>query len=252
MSELPAEIEQLLSRTPARILTGRAGASYRTATLLQLRLDHAAARDAVHDAIDLRRDLGTGLVERLGLFEVRTRAGSKTEYLMRPDLGRQLDDEARSLLAEKCTTGVDFQVMIGDGLSAAAVRAQVPGLLPLLEEGARARGWRCGQVFFVRHCRVGVLNDVGELLDPAVVVLLIGVRPGLATAESLSAYLGYRPRRSHTDAQRNLLSNIHARGVSHAEAAGRILALADQMRQRLTSGVAIKEAIHPQSLPSPV
>ena len=72
-------------------------------------------------------------------------------------------------------------------------------------------------------------------------MLLIGERPGLATAESLSAYLAYRPRPGHTDAQRNLISNIHGRGVSHAEAARRILALAEQMMRRQTSGVGVKE-----------
>src|SRR5262249_16947989 len=75
--------------------------------------------------------------------------------------------------------------------------------------------------FVVRHCRVGVLNDVGELLDPAVVVLLIGERPGLATAESLSAYMAYRPRPGHTDARRNLTSTAHAPGVRPAAAARR-------------------------------
>src|SRR5262249_58907580 len=135
------------------------------------------------------------------------------------------------------------QVVVGDGLSCAAVAAQVPALLPLLEEGARARGWRFGRPFVVRYCRVGVLNDVGDLLDPAVVVLLIGERPGLATALSLSAYLAYRPRPGHTDAQRNLISNIHARGVASTEAAGRILALADKMRALQTSGVAVDEGL---------
>ena len=100
----------------------------------------------------------------------------------------------------------------------------------------------------MRHCRVGVLNDVGELLDPMVVVLLIGERPGLATAESLSAYLAYRPRSGHSDARRNLISNIHACGVSLVEAAWRIAALADAMRQRQTSGVTVKEDL--AALPS--
>ena len=119
---------------------------------------------------------------------------------------------------------------------------QVPALLPLLVGGATRRGWRFGQPFVVRYCRVGVLNDIGDLLDPAVVVLLIGERPGLATAESLSAYLAYRPRPGHTDAQRNLISNIHARGVLAADAARRILPLAEQMRQtQQASGVAVKE-----------
>ena len=90
----------------------------------------------------------------------------------------------------------------------------MPALLPLLAAEADHRGWRFGRPFFIRHGRVGVLNDIGEMLDPAVVVLLIGERPGLATAESLSAYMAYRPRAGHDDARRNLISNIHARGVS--------------------------------------
>ena len=101
----------------------------------------------------------------------------------------------------------------------------------------------------MRHCRVGVLNDVGELLDPAVVVLLIGERPGLATAESLSAYMAYRPRPGHTDAQRNLISNIHARGIGPDEAAARILALADKMMRAKASGVAVKEEFAAPGLP---
>jgi ethanolamine ammonia-lyase small subunit len=252
MSEPPAPadpqrlLDDLRARTPARVLVGRAGASYRTPTQLALRADHASARDAVRAEVDLARDLGADLVRRFGLFEVSTRADSKEQYLMRPDLGRQLTDAARDCVRGRCPPGADLQVVVGDGLSAAAVTAQVPSLLPLLAERSARRGWRFGQVFFVRHCRVGVLNDVGELLDPAVVVLLIGERPGLATAESLSAYLAFRPRPGDTDSRRNLVSNIHARGVPPAEAAPRVLALAERMRQAQASGVCVKEELTAQ------
>lgn len=242
MSDLqpqPDAVEQALdawlARTPARVLTGRAGPSYRTATHLQLRLDHAAARDAVQAELD------PTLLSALGLIEVRTRATSKAEYLLRPDLGRRLSDEATATLRESCPAGADLQIAVGDGLSATAVAAQVPGLLPKLIAEAERAVWTVGRTFAVRYCRVGVLNDIGAALDPAVVVLLIGERPGLATAESLSAYLAFRPRPGHTDALRNLISNIHARGVSHDEAAARIVALARAMRQAGTSGVAVKE-----------
>jgi ethanolamine ammonia-lyase small subunit len=230
-------------RTPARLLVGRAGPAYRTATHLELRRDHAAARDAVRDELDLARQLGPDLVEHFRLFEVQTRATSKDDYLLRPDCGRRLNDAARETVRRECPYGVGLQVVIGDGLSVAAVAAQVPGLLPRLIDGAGQRGWTVGRPIVVRHCRVGVLNDVGDLLDPAVVVLLIGERPGLATAESLSAYLAYRPRPGHTDAQRNLISNIHARGVSHTEAARRVLALAERMMTVRASGVAVKEEL---------
>ena len=244
MAELPTRAEptallaEVRERTPARILVGGSALAYRSDTLLSLRADHAAARDAVWAEIELERDL-----PGLGLFEVSTRAANKQEYLLRPDLGRQLDDDGCAALRRRCPTGIDLQVLVGDGLSAAAVAAQVPGLLPLLLEQARSRDWATGQTFLVRHCRVGVLNDVGVLLDPVVAVLLIGERPGLATAESLSAYLAYRPRQGDTDAKRNLISNIHARGVVIEQAAARILALAGRMRLLGTSGVAVKEEL---------
>jgi ethanolamine ammonia-lyase small subunit len=229
------------ARTPARLLAGRAGTGYRTATALGLRRDHAAARDAVWAEMDLAADLGADLTSRFGVFEVRTRAADKQQYLLRPDLGRSLSDEARETLRRNARTGADLQIVLGDGLSAAAVAAQAPGLLPRLAEAAECAGLGVGSVFAVRYCRVGVINEIGELLSPDVVVLLIGERPGLATAESLSAYLAYRPRPGDTDARRNLISNIHARGVGHAEAVRRILALAAQMRSRRLSGTGIKE-----------
>jgi ethanolamine ammonia-lyase small subunit len=252
---LPTILGRIRARTPARILTGRAGSSYRTSTYLELRADHAAARDAVTTELDLEADLGAAFVGQWELFEVPTMAHTKAEYLLRPELGRSLDPSARAAITALCPTGADLQIAIADGLSAAAVRAQVPTLLPMIAEEAARRGWRLGRPFFVRHGRVGVLNDIGELLDPAVVVLLIGERPGLATAESLSAYMAYRPRAGHDDARRNLISNIHARGVPPDEAALRITRLADLMIRLAASGVGVKEewspAIGPDSVPPP-
>jgi ethanolamine ammonia-lyase small subunit len=236
-------LEAIRRQTPARILVGRSGPSYLTPTQLTLRQDHAAALDAVRAEVDVERDLGPELVHCYGLLEVTTQATGKAQYLLRPDLGRQLSDVAREALRSHCPPGADLQIVIGDGLSAAAVAAQVPGLLPLLERQAKDRGWSFGRPFFIRYCRVGVLNDIGEVLNPQVVVLLIGERPGLATAESLSAYLAYRPRLRHTDAHRNLVSNVHARGVGLEEAARRVVALAEQMRRLQTSGVGVKEEL---------
>jgi ethanolamine ammonia-lyase small subunit len=231
------------ARTPARILVGRAGPAYRTATQLELREDLAAANDAVQVEVDLERDLGRAVLERWKLFEVGTQAGSKAEYLMRPDLGRSFAQATREEIVRGCAAGPDLQVVLGDGLSGAALVKQAPALLAGLEAGAAAHAWRFGQPFFVRHCRVGILNEVGELLDPAVVVLLIGERPGLSTATSLSAYMAFRPRPGHNDARRNLISNIHERGVAPDEAARRILALAEKMMREGTSGVSVKEEL---------
>ncbi|WP_225098823.1 ethanolamine ammonia-lyase subunit EutC [Streptomyces sp. CoH27] len=231
----------LRAATPARIFTGRAGSSYPTATLLALRGDHAAARDAVSTPLDLDAPGMAALADRFPWTVVATMADSRHRYLRRPDLGRRLTPQARQTIRAEHGPGPDVQLVIGDGLSSTAVHAQVPALLPLVHEGCAARGWSVGRPIVVRQCRVGVLNEIGELLDPAVVVLLIGERPGLATAESLSAYLAYRPRPGHTDADRNLLSNIHRAGIPVREAASRIVGLVEALMAGGRSGVAVKE-----------
>ncbi|HEX3092800.1 MAG TPA: ethanolamine ammonia-lyase subunit EutC [Candidatus Angelobacter sp.] len=239
----PDLIERIRARTPARVLAERSGAAYRTGTQLELRQAHAAARDAVRAELDLERDLGSDFVRQWKLFSVSTMAASKDEYLRRPDLGRRLDESARGKLPAQCPANADLQAVIGDGLSVTAVATQVPPLIPLIDQMARSRGWKLGRLFVVHYSRVGVINDVGELLKPKVVVLLIGERPGLATAQSLSAYMAYQPRPGHNDSNRNLISNIHARGVNAEAAASRIIGLAEQMMLRQTSGVELKEEL---------
>ncbi len=245
--DLSEIVKKVRAQTPARLLAGRSGAAYRTNTQLELREAHAAARDAVRAELNLFTgagdDPGDDFMRKWNLFEVRSRAASKDEYLLRPDLGRRLNDTSRAEVNRRCTTGHDLQIVIGDGLSVTAVALQIPRLLPLLCEGAKTRGWSVGQIFVIRYCRVGILNEIGELLDPTVVVLLIGERPGLATAESLSAYMAYRPKAPHTDANRNLISNIHARGVSTEQAAQRILNLAVAMMKTHTSGCQLREEL---------
>src|SRR5260370_12547746 len=100
---------------------------------------------------------------------------------------------------------------MGVVFSIPAVAAQVPALLPLLVQQAKAQGWSTGESFVVRYCRVGLMNHIGELLSPRGVVLLIGERPGLATAASLSAYIAFQPNANHSDADRNFIPNIHSR-----------------------------------------
>ncbi len=241
--ELSEIIKKVRTRTPARLLTGRSGAAYRTNIQLDLREAHAAARDAVRAEFNLAHDLGENFARQWGLFEIQSQATTKDEYLLRPDLGRRLNDASRVELGRRGARGVDLQVIIGDGLSVTAVAAQVPQLLPYLCDGAKERGWNTGPVFAIRYCRVGILNDIGELLAPRVAVLLIGERSGLATAESLSAYMAFRPKASDTDAHRNLISNIHACGVSAAHAAQRILTLAAAMMKTESSGYQLREEL---------
>jgi ethanolamine ammonia-lyase small subunit len=238
----PEIIRTIREQTPARVLEGRAGSSYLTRSQLELREAHAAALDAVRDELDLTSVFGQAFCEHWKLFEVSTKASSKAEYLLRPDLGRQLSEEGCETIQKRCQPGMDLQIAIGDGLSVAAVAAQVPQLLPVLMEVSTERGWQVGQSLVIRHCRVGVLNDIGEVLSPKVTVLLIGERPGLATAESLSAYLAFRPNRDHTDAERNLVSNIHARGTPPQKAATRILDMVSAMMLQQISGTKLNLA----------
>ncbi len=241
--DLSEIMKKVRAQTPARLLAGRSGAAYRTNTQLQLREAHAAARDAVRAELDLLTNFGQDFVQKWNLFDVCTRATGKDEYLLRPDLGRHFNDASRAELSRRCTRGHDLQIVIGDGLSVTAVALQVPRLLPLLYASAKTRGWSLGEIFVIRYCRVGVLNEIGDLLGPKVVVLLIGERPGLATAESLSAYMAFQPKASDTDANRNLISNIHARGVSTEQASQRILNLAAAMMKAQMSGCQLREEL---------
>jgi ethanolamine ammonia-lyase small subunit len=236
----PEVVRIIRDRTPARIFVER-GAAYSTQMSLELRSAHASAVDAVWTEFDLGKDFPPEFVAQWKLFQVSSEARSKSQFLLRPDLGRSFGDASVTLVTQLCPKTPEIQIVIGDGLSSAAVSAQVPLLLPLLHQLCHDRGWSVGQSFVVRYSRVGIMNAIGDMLSPRVIVLLIGERPGLATAESLSAYMAYSPHAGHTDADRNLISNIHARGVRIEDAAARIANLAAQMLRQQRSGTTIKE-----------
>src|ERR1700688_1199854 len=240
-NDLSEILKKVRGKTPVPLLAGRSGAAYRTSTQMELREAHAAARDAVRTELNLLSDLGDDFVRKWQLFEVCTQAATKDQYLLRPDLGRHLNDASRVEVSKRGIKGQDLQVVIGDGLSVTAVAAQIPRLLPFLCEGARTQGWSVGSIVVVRHCRVGILNEIGELLSPKVAVLLIGERPGLSTAESLPVYMPYPPKTAKTDANRNLISNIHVRGVGVEFAAQRILGLSELMMKAHQSGYQLRE-----------
>lgn len=149
-ADVPEVVRQALARTPARLLVGRAGPGYRTGTWLKLREDHAAARDAVHAELNLQAAFGQERIDRFRLAWVQTQVRSKAEYLLRPDLGRRLDDESRQRLRADYPTGADLQIVIGDGLSATAVAAQCWrcstdwSKKPRPAGGGLAGQWSCG------------------------------------------------------------------------------------------------------------
>jgi ethanolamine ammonia-lyase small subunit len=135
----------------------------------------------------------------------------------------------------------DLQICVGDGLSAQAVEANLRKILPVLQAGCAQAGLKPGTPFFIHHCRVGVMNDIGDLLQPRVLILLIGERPGLGRADSMSAYMGYQPRTGHTDAEREVICNIFdGGGANPLEAGAYALRLAQRMLSRQASGVKLK------------
>ena len=245
-TEYQSMIAAIRARTPARLMLARRGGSFTTRVQVGLRQDHAAAMDSVWRDMVPQTDWGAAFCTQWQILETTSAAATKEEYLRRPDLGRIFSAAAAADVAAGCPADADLQIVVGDGLSASAAVRQVPILLPLVAELAQAQGWSLGRPIFVRSCRVGIINAIGELLKPRVVVLLIGERPGLQTAESLSAYLAFRPMPGHTDAQRNVVSNIHAAGTPPARAAERIVAMAADMMRYASSGPAIKEQLSPQ------
>ncbi len=231
-------LRALMDSTTARIGVGRAGPRYSTASLLLFQGDHAVTQDALY------RDVDQKLLDQFNLFTVQTKVtGGKQEYLLRPDLGRLLNDDAKRIINEKCQKNVNIQLCVGDGLSAAAIEANLRQILPVIKQGVQNAGLSFGTPFFIKYARVGVMNDVGELIKPDVVILLIGERPGLGRAESMSAYMGYKPKYGDTDADRDVVCNIFENGGTNPlEAGAFVVQFAQNMRKSQASGVKLKLA----------
>jgi ethanolamine ammonia-lyase small subunit len=227
--------------TPARVGLGQVGASLPTQALLDFTLDHARARDAVHSPFDVA-GIRSGL-QQLGLdtLEVSSRALDRSAYLKRPDLGRMLDVESRALLESQDVAACDVLVVIGDGLSPAAVNQLAVALARNLIVQLKDAGLRTGPVVIATGARVALGDDIGALLNARMVVLLIGERPGLSAPHSVGAYVTYAPRTGLTDAERNCVSNIHAAGLGYAEAAFKIAWLVREGLKRAATGVALKD-----------
>ncbi len=227
----PEALERMRGRTTARIGVGRAGPRLKTKTMLTLRADHAQARDAVFADVD------RALPQRLGLFTVETRCGDKDTYLTRPDLGRRLSEEAAETLRQRCIPHPDVQIFASDGLSSTAVEANLEKILPALTDGLKARGLTVGTPFLLRFGRVAAEDHVAEILGAKVVCVLLGERPGLATAESMSAYIVYNAYVGIPESKRTVVSNIHKDGISAVEAGAYLTEVICKILEQKASGV---------------
>ena len=245
----PRSLRDLRHLTPARVGLGRTGASLPTQALLKFTLDHARARDAVHAAFD-----PAAIVAGLGTIGLRTLvvsslAGSRAEYLKRPDLGRKLDATSQHLLASGPHGPCHLAIVIGDGLSPSAVNAHAVELVRnlVLQLGAIEPG----PAVVASGARVALGDEIGALLGARMVVVLIGERPGLSAPDSLGAYITFAPKTGRTDAERNCVSSIHGSGLSYDEAAFRIAWLVREGLARRLTGVALKDESGLQARLSP-
>jgi ethanolamine ammonia-lyase small subunit len=226
--------------TMARVGLGRAGNSLSTSDLLDFRLAHARARDAVHSPFDLQSLLLE--VRRLGLetIAVESDARDRTEYLRRPDRGRRLCAASLPLLKPQ-TANCDVAFVIADGLSPLAVVRHAVPVLRLISAELVCEGWSIAPVVVAERGRVAIGDELGAALGASLVVVLIGERPGLSSPDSLGIYLTWDPRPGRTDAERNCISNIRPEGLNYEAAAFKLLFLAREARRLKLTGVQLKD-----------
>lgn len=226
---------KMKERTPARLGVGRCGTRYKTITALRFRADHAAAQDSVFSYVS------EDFVKSNNFVAVETKCKDKDEYLTRPDLGRKFNEDTTKFIKEKFGNSPKVIIMVGDGLSSAAIEANVRDTIPAIKQGLKMYGIEpASDILFVKHCRVGAMDAVGDATGAEVVCLLVGERPGLVTAESMSAYIAYRPTANMPEANRTVISNIHKGGTPSAEAGAHIAELIKTMLDKKASGINLK------------
>lgn len=228
---VPDDFRRAAESSPARIGVGRRGTRAPTKATLQFRADHAKARDAVLTRVSEET------IEELDLFAITSLVEDQDQYLARPDLGRDISDETAARLRDHCTSSPDVQIVVSDGLSSTAVEANVRDLLPAVSSGLTDRGFTVGTPVFVRFGRVNVMDAIGEELGAKSAVNLIGERPGLNTAKSLSAYMTYDPERGKPTAKKSVISNIHPDGLPAVEAGAKLVDAIESMHEKQGSGL---------------
>ncbi|PHV70286.1 ethanolamine ammonia-lyase [Sporanaerobium hydrogeniformans] len=222
------------AKTPARLGVGKAGARYKTITMLRVRADHAAAQDAVFN------DVSEEFIKKNNFVFVKTLCKDKDEYLTRPDLGRRFGPEELEIIKKTCGNNPKVLLVVGDGLSSSAIEANVENAIPAIKQGLQMHGITVPDILFVKYARVGAMDAIGEVTGADVICMLVGERPGLVTAESMSAYIAYKPKHGLPEAKRTVISNIHKGGTTAVEAGAHAAELIKTMLDKKASGIDLK------------
>lgn len=233
-------LELLKQFTAARIGLGRTGASIPVKQSLAFNLAHAHARDAVYSDLDVEKLIENLEEFSLPVLQLHSKAAYREQYLQRPDLGRQLNEESVEIL-ESNKTDNDIVIVVADGLSATAVNHNAVSLLRILIPQLQLAELKIGPVCLVKQGRVAIADDIGFALHSKLSIILIGERPGLSAADSMGSYITYKPKPGLTDESRNCISNIRPHGLSAKQASKKIFYLVHEAFKRKLSGVGLKD-----------
>ncbi len=232
-------VESLQRTTPARIGAGRSGTRPRTQSWLQFRLDHALARDAVNS--ELSAEFIASMQKDRCCPVIKTLCQDRAEFVLFPPRGKETSAAVLQQLTESCKLNTDVQIVISDGLSAKAVEANIPDLLPMLEGGLAMEGIETGTPVIVHYGRVAIADKIAYALGGRMTVNLIGERPGLSSSMSLSAYLTYNPGPHTISSDRTVVSNIHTGGTPAVEAGAYLVQLCKRILELKVSGVKLQQ-----------
>ena len=227
-------LKAMKQKTPARIGLGRSGPRYLTETLLRFRADHALAMDAVFT------ETSEDWIKEHNLPHFKTKCENKDVFLTRPDLGRQFDADQAAKIKTHVGSNNRVVIYIADGLSTTAVTTNAMETYQAIIDGLTRHNIKPCTPFFVQYGRVPSQDAISEITGAEVICTLIGERPGLLTAESMSAYMTYKATTDMPEARRTVVSNIHRQGTPAVEAGAYLADIIKLMLDTKTSGLDLK------------
>lgn len=252
--------------TPARIALGRTGTALPLKEVLDFRMAHAHAQDAVYSLLDIDSLVAQMRSLELSVNLLHSEAANRQVYLQRPDKGRKLDKTSMESLAAlggmneavrgamneaavnnnaasvaQSSSPDTIAIVLTDGLSATAINRHALSLLELLIPMLQTADIGLCPVTIVQQGRVAIGDEVGSLQKADLSIVLIGERPGLSSPDSMGIYLTYKPQPGLTDEARNCISNVRPGGLTFEAAADKLFWLIKEALKMQISGVALKD-----------